>query len=234
VTEDLLTLAELAERSGVEIRTLRSWMAQGVIPGPESVGRNARYPAAALSRARAVRAMRDLYGMSLSQIRQDLLTADAARIEAYAAMAGAGGAKDAPVEASALAPSADRAPSGTSAAEYLRSLRGAGVFGAAPTTPAAPAPPPSFAASAQRIRQPVSTEALASGSRLARLAEALERLAGVRPARRKAKGEVRLHIPITPDLELAVRGDHAPEEIARFEQIADLLRTLITGGTDHD
>ena len=53
MTDEPLTLAELAERSGVEIRTLRSWMAQGVIPGPEAVGRNARYAAAALTRARA-------------------------------------------------------------------------------------------------------------------------------------------------------------------------------------
>ena len=41
--DDLLTLAELSERSGVEIRTLRSWIAQGVVPGAENAGRNARY-----------------------------------------------------------------------------------------------------------------------------------------------------------------------------------------------
>jgi hypothetical protein len=33
---------------------------------------------------------------------------------------------------------------------------------------------------------------------------------------------------ITPDLEIVVRGDHAAEDIARFEQIADLLRDAIT------
>ena len=54
--------------------------------------------------------------------------------------------------------------------------------------------------------------------------------AGQRPSRRKAKGDVRLHIPITPDLELTVRGDHTPEELARYEQIADLLRAIFTGG----
>jgi DNA-binding transcriptional MerR regulator len=210
VPDDLLTLAELSERSGVEIRTLRSWMAQGVVPGAEKVGRNARYALDALTRAKAARALREIYGLSLSEIRQDLLTADAARIEAYAAMVGGPGA----------APQAEAAPppQAASAADYLRDLRRSGALGAgaspAPLTARAPAPP--------------------SASRLAQLAEALEKIAGARPSRRKARGDVRVHIPVTPDLELTLRGDHTPEDIARFEQIADLLRTLLMGGTDHD
>ena len=207
---ELLTLAELSERSGVEIRTLRSWIAQGVVPGAENVGRNARYAPDALTRARAARALREIYGLSLPEIRQELLTADAARIDAYAAMAAGPG----------TSPSFEPAPPphAASAADYLRNLRRNGAFGAAaslePLSPAA----------AKR----------SSVSRLARLAEALERIAGARPSRRKSRGDVRVHIPVTPDLELTVRGDHAPEEIARFEQIADLLRILMTGGADHD
>ena len=221
--EALLTLAQLSERSGVEVRTLRSWIAQGVVPGAEIAGRNARYSPAALTRARAAKAMRELYGMSLPAIRQDLLTADEAKIEAYAALAGsvpeAAGGTGAPGTAiPALSP---RPPAGTSAADYLRNLRSAGVFGAEP--PKAVAPP--AASSARRMAFAPSPEAARlPGSRLSRLAEALEQIAGQRPSRRKAKGDVRLHIPITPDLELSVRGDHTPEEIARYEQIADLLR----------
>jgi DNA-binding transcriptional MerR regulator len=211
--DELFTLGELADLSGVEVRTLRSWIAQGVVPGPDSAGRNARYPSGALKRTRAAKAMRDVYGMSLTAIRQDLLVADEAKIETLAAMAGR--------EAE---PPVSRPPEGASAADYLRGLRATGVFGAAPA-PAAASPPP-----------PPAPRALAGppGSSLARLAEALERLAGSRPARRKAKGEARVHIPITPDLELAVRGDVAPEEIARYEQIADLLRVLLTGGAEHE
>ena len=225
MTKELLTLVELAERSGVEIRTLRSWMAQGVVPGAGSVGRNARYAPEALLRALAARAMREIYGMTLAEIRQDLLTADAARVESYAAMAAA------PAERSASVAQASP-PDGTSAADYLRGLRNSGAFAdktdgvlpaaraaavSVPRTPAAAPPPPAPA-----------------GSSLARLAKALERLAGSRPSRRKSRGDVRVHISITPDLELTVRGDHSPEEIARFEQIADLLRILLTGGADHD
>ena len=80
-------LSELAERTGVEFRTLRSWIQQGLVPGPDRVGRHARYAPAALTRARAVKAMRDLYGLPLASIRQDLLAADEDRIAAYAAMA---------------------------------------------------------------------------------------------------------------------------------------------------
>ena len=220
---ELLSLTELSERSGVETRTLRSWIAQGVVPGPETVGRNARYSSAALTRARAAKAMRDLYNMSLPAIRQDLLTADDARIESYAAMArpetkSAPGAPTAP---------AIRPPGGTSAADYLHSLRRVGVFGSdASASPKAgvnvrPEPLPTVSVQQQ-------------DSRLSRLAEALERIAGARPARRKARAEVRLHIPITPDIELTIRGDQTSEEIARFEQIADLLRALLTGGPEHD
>ena len=227
--EHLLTLAELSERSGVEIRTLRNWMAQGVIPGAETVGRNARYTPEALTRARAARAMRELYGMSLPAIRQDLLTAAEAKIEAYAALAGPAphvpgdkASRGSPIPA----PTAS-APAGTSAADYLRNLKNTGVFGAEPLK-TADRPP---ASGARMFASPQSPGvAWPPGSRLVRLAEALEQIAGARPSRRKAKGDVRLHIPITPDLELTVWGDHTPEEIARYEQIADLLRATLTGG----
>ena len=121
MASEFLTLAELSERSGIEVRTLRSWIAQRVVPGPETIGRNARYSPAALNRARAAKALRDLYNMSLTAIRQELIAADAARIEAYAAMAPGQGMPDSPAE---VVP-----PSGTSAADYLRKLRRSGTFG---------------------------------------------------------------------------------------------------------
>ena len=231
-----LTLSELSERSGVEIRTLRSWIQQGVVPGPETVGRNARYAPDALTRARAAKAMRDLYGMSLSAIRQDLLAADEAKITAYAAIAEPTPAQPNVVgETGQPAPQAAApAPAGTSAADYLHKLRSAGVFGAgkAPAARASSSPlAPGIVPAPISFRRGRPARAPA-GSRLTRLAEALEQIAGARPSRRKAKGEVRLHIPITPDLELTVRGDHTPQEIARYEQIADLLRGILTGGLE--
>jgi hypothetical protein len=171
--------------------------------------------------------------MSLPAIRQDLLTAEEAKIEVYAALAGP--APDAPGDKASRgspvpAPTASP-PAGTSAADYLRNLKHTGVFGAEPLK-TADRPP---ASGARIFASPQSESpgvAWPPGSRLVRLAEALEQIAGARPSRRKAKGEVRLHIPITPDLELTVRGDHTPQEIARYEQIADLLRGILTGGLE--
>jgi DNA-binding transcriptional MerR regulator len=272
MSDQPLTLSDLAEHSGVEVRTLRSWMQQGVIPGPETVGRNARYAASTLTRVLAVKAMREVYGLSLAEIRRDLVAADESRIAAYAALASgdvrskSSAGEDAGQVKSPAPPDPAPPPAASSAADYLRGLRSAGVFGgaskdpgppsqprmpvASPSLPSAgprarhsltmsfdprdaagpsPSPPRSAADAPERLPAPAG-----GGSRLARLAEALERVAGARPTRRKARGEVRLHIPITPDLELAVRGDHSPEEIARFEQVADLLRTILTGGSEND
>jgi DNA-binding transcriptional MerR regulator len=273
MTDEALTLSQLAERSGVEARTLRSWMQQGVIPGPESAGRNARYAASTLTRVLAVKAMREVYGLSLGEIRRDLLAADEGRIAAYAAMAASGAQPDArsasvqedrspPKPASPPDPAPP--PAASSAADYLRSLRSLGVFGSAPgAAPPGPKAGRALATHSWSSAAPLRHRALpvdsseadgpapapasptgeephqvfgpsGSGSRLAKLAKALTRIAGARPTRRKARGEVRLHIPITPDLDLVVRGNHSPEEIARFEQVADLLRTILTGGSDHD
>ncbi|MCU0248040.1 MAG: hypothetical protein MUC42_15840, partial [Bryobacter sp.] len=49
-----------------------------------------------------------------------------------------------------------------------------------------------------------------------RLAERMERVAGRANVPRKAKGEFWYRVPITPDLELAVRGEPSPVEKARW------------------
>jgi hypothetical protein len=91
-------------------------------------GANARYTPVALTRARAARAMRELCGMSLPAIRQDLLTANDAKIESDAGQAGAAGDEALPGSPiTALSPSP---PAGTTAADYLRNLRSIGIFGA--------------------------------------------------------------------------------------------------------
>src|SRR6478735_952243 len=107
MNDDVLSLADLAERSGVEVRTLRSWIQQGLLPGPDSAGRNARYAAPTLTWILAVKAMRDVYGLSLAAIRQDLLAADEERIASFAALTAPAG----PSAPSVTPPQA--APAGT-------------------------------------------------------------------------------------------------------------------------
>ena len=110
---DELTLAQLAADSGLLPRTIRSWVTQGLLPGPLTRGPTARYPADTLERLLAVRAMRDQLHMPLTAIRQELLVATPEAVRALAAK-GTSLAPEAP-EVSPSAPS--------SALDYIRGLR---------------------------------------------------------------------------------------------------------------
>ena len=81
------TLADLAAASGLEPRTIRSWIAQGLLPPPLTRGPAARYPADTVQRLLAIQAMREVLGMSLADIRMELLVANAEQIAAHAARA---------------------------------------------------------------------------------------------------------------------------------------------------
>lgn len=192
------SLADLAALSGLEPRTVRSWVAQGLLPPPLTRGPAARYPADTLSRLLAIRAMRDALGMSLTDIRKELLVASPEQIAAYASRA----------ETFAKpSPSAENPAS--SALDYIASLRAR-----------APKPAPAVAA-----------EATAPRLRVATGLEALEhRLGQGRPQpARKSRAEEWLRIPITPDVDLTVRGPLDAEQRTRLERCADLIRDILLG-----
>jgi DNA-binding transcriptional MerR regulator len=107
------TLAHLATKSGLLPRTIRSWVTQGLLPGPLTRGPTARYPADTLERLFAVRAMRDQLHMPLTAIRQELLVASPEAIRAFAA------------KATSLAPEKTEEPPSapSSALDYIRGLR---------------------------------------------------------------------------------------------------------------
>jgi DNA-binding transcriptional MerR regulator len=186
------SLADLAAASGLEPRTIRSWVAQGLLPPPLNRGPAARYPADTLTRLLAIRTMRDALGMSLQDIRKELLVASPEQIDAHAA------------RAATLAkppPKTDAA----SALEYIATLRAGG-----------PKPAPSML-----LPPPPATRGF----------EALEqRLGQGRPeAARKARAEEWLRIPITPDVDLTVRGPLDAEQRTRLERCADLIRDILLG-----
>ena len=209
-----LTLAELADASGLQSRTIRSWVAQGLLPGPLTRGPAARYPADQLERILAIRTMKDLLGMSLTDIRRELLVATAEQLQAWATKA-ADIAPESPLTSAMHAPADPGA-----ALDYFHSLR----------SPQAPA---KFGA-AHIVR-----ESTASGfnipqkKRPASGFEALERRlleTGARtPAASKSRTEQWIKISITPDVDLSVRGHLDPEQRARLERCADLMRDILTG-----
>lgn len=206
------SLADLAAASGVEARTIRSWVAQGLLPAPLNRGPAARYPVETLDRVLAIRAMRDLLGLSLADIRKELLVATPDRIRAHADAARAA----TPVAAEGgegtegmVAARVD--PDLSSARDYIHRLR------------ARPA--------AEAGRERVSWLARRLEAAPAQGFDALEqRLAhGRHPPARKARAEGWLRIPITPDLELSVRAPLEPEQKARLERCADLIRDILLG-----
>ena len=196
---------------GLEPRTIRSWVAQGLIPGPRSRGPGARYPADTLERLLAIRGMRDRLGMPLAAIRQELLVATAEQLQAHAE------------RAADLAPEpAQPAPAASSALDYLRDLKARSAPAPMPDTSPSPPPPAGMPPPGPRQQSlPLPPTGF----------EALERRLGqAHPeAVRKARAEDWLRIPVTPDVELAVRGRLDAEQRARLERCADLIRDILLG-----
>ena len=209
-----LTLAELAESSGLQPRTIRSWVAQGLLPGPLTRGPAARYPADQLERILAIRTLKDLLGMSLTDIRRELLVATAEQIQVWAAKA----AEIAPESPRSSAMSEPADP--TAALDYFRSLR-------------SPEPAPHFGLSSSVRESESAPPYNASPKPRTSGFEALERRlmeTGARtPPTSKSRSEQWITISITPDVDLSVRGQLDPEQRARLERCADLMRDILQG-----
>ena len=195
------SLADLATASGVEARTIRSWVAQGLIAAPLTRGPMARYPAETLERVLAIRAMRDVLGMSLTEIRKELLIAEPEKIRAYS--------KRAPrlVDAPALTPAPMGFPEASSALSYISALRAKGSAASPPLPPA--------------VARPAALQGF----------EALEQhlSRGRADPARKTRAEEWLHLSITPDVALTVRAPLDPEQRVRLERCADLIRDILLG-----
>jgi DNA-binding transcriptional MerR regulator len=202
---EIFTLQELSDATGVEPRTIRSYVEKGLVPGPESLGRGARYPRESLDRLKVLQLLRDANrGLTLDQIRLLLKRLGPAELRGLA---------DGRIRIAALLDTdqlAGDAPSRSAAAEYLRTLR-------AEVPGRLPAASHSFA---WDDSLPVLEEA----------ARALARLSGLSSASRGVRGEPWYRLPLTPDIELSVRGNFAPEELAQLHRIGDALRLLLTKG----
>jgi DNA-binding transcriptional MerR regulator len=70
-TEEGLTLAELADRTGVSERTIRYYIQFGLLPAPEGAGPRSRYSRGHLARLRLIRMLQDRH-LPLSAIRKVL------------------------------------------------------------------------------------------------------------------------------------------------------------------
>ena len=68
---EALTLADLAAATGIPGRTIRFYIAQGLMDGPDTAGRTARYAPRHLERLQAIQAAKQ-QGLTLGEIRRRL------------------------------------------------------------------------------------------------------------------------------------------------------------------
>lgn len=106
MADEEVTLTELAEQTGESARTLRFYVMQGLLRGPDASGPRARYPSEYVARVRWIRE-RQSEGLSLGRIARDLQALDAAGLPLPTS------SHEGPVEA-------PRASAASSAVDYLR------------------------------------------------------------------------------------------------------------------
>ena len=209
-----LTLQELAAHTGVEPRTIRSYVEKGVILGPESFGRGARYPRETLDRLKVLQLLRDANrSLTLDQIRVLLNSIGPSQLREVAeGTVRIGAVIDTDAAGTSPLPK-------TAAMDYLHGLRRSQ---SQPQSPASVSP-----LLYRRASPPTNDDQLPI---LENAARALAELTGTNSSSRSARGESWYRISLTPDIELSVRGEFGTEQLAQLHRIGDSLRTLLTKG----
>jgi DNA-binding transcriptional MerR regulator len=204
------SLERLSELTEVQQRTIRAYIAQGLLPSPVGKGRGAYYTEVHRKRLKVIKKLRDRYGLPLDQIRQHLMTV--------------GENEDVQIVPSALAsplvisraakalPNRDSNASDDESADMEHEA----IYAGESPAPSASTPGP----------------ASWGDSRLEQLVNALQQLVGLRTRGRSVRSEACSLVEITPDISLIIKGNYAPQEVALFEQIAQSLREALTRGLD--
>ena len=207
------SIHQLASEAGVEPRTIRSYVKKGLIPGPESLGRGARYPRAAVDRLKVLQLIRDAdRSLTLDQIRMLLHKLAPSELRGLAD----GRLRISAVLDRAIDPAVQLPRS--SAIDYLQQLREkqtAHHHVAFEHRTYAEPPTGGF-----DDQLPALEEA----------ARALVKLAGLSSASRGVRGEHWYRLPLTPDIDLSIRGSFGSDQIAQLHRIGDALRLLLTKG----
>ncbi|PRY21278.1 MerR-like DNA binding protein [Aliiruegeria haliotis] len=246
MNENGLTLEEISERCGVEPRTLRSWISEGLLAPPYKPGRGARYPEINAVRALAVRALKDVHGQSLADIRKQLMLADEAQIRDWAAEVPTPGAQTSTAREylSRIRRTAGLEEPSRSVSRSFPKRSRKDPEGEVSLGPSFSMPPPAvedsvgepdlFDKKAAMLRRRIRGRDSAQLANIERLLAALEAEVRSLPPR-KSRAQFWNRIGVTPDIELSVRGELNPRERAMFEQLADLIRTILTtGGADNE
>lgn len=210
MSKDEYTLEELAKLLDLHPRTIRSYIQQGLLRGPDSRGRHARYSEYHLRRLEKIKELKEVQGMKLDEIRRTLTVAGSEEP-----------AMSPPRSAEPLQKEEASAPMGepSTALEFVRARRALARGGEQTTEPPAPM------LSRKRVKQTGPLE---------RLLEELRQRPSGSGVERKARGEEWIRLEVTPDVEIHVRGHLSQEQLASFEQLADYIRHFLLGSEDHE
>jgi DNA-binding transcriptional MerR regulator len=247
-----LSLQDLADATGIEPRTIRSYVEKGIIPGPDTLGRGASYPRESLERLQVFQLLRDANrDLSVVQIRLLMQALTPAAVSDLAA-----GRQQIAAVIDTAGPAVGRQKG--DALEYLSNLKtsqsqknpkqhksqknpslpppqspgsapdgsdeGGAAYGGMSSGNAASPGSVAFQLSSQAERAPPDLHVLEQ------TAKALAALVVGSSAPRSARGSTWYRIRLTHDIELSVRGEFAPEQLAQLHRIADALKLLLTKG----
>jgi DNA-binding transcriptional MerR regulator len=203
-----LTLELLAEQSGVPARTIRNWIQRGLLSGPQSRGRNARYGPHHVKRLIEIKRLRDEYGMGLDDIRRQMTLSSPTDAEERfdglpdQATLFSESTTGTAIETEAHIPRENVAHS---ALETLRS----------------------------RAIESDKTRKIGKGTgAMELLLKKIKALSSQRQLPRKSRGEEWIRVPISPEIELHVQGHLTAEQLSCMEQLADYMREILIGGDD--
>lgn len=221
-----LTLEEISKETDVSIRTLRSWIDEGLLEPPDKSGRGARYPRENVDRAWSVLALK-AQKRSLKEIAEMFIMAGPSDFQDWAAQAPRSNtnviasyvennvpqeARGTPTKPQSFVHLDDPDVSASMSPEKQDYLRRKHMpTGGRPDKPR-------MSSRARREEEITAIEDLIPE---------LERILGsVKPPRR-VRSEPWIRLPVTFGFELSVRGDLSPRERHVFEQFAGELRALL-------
>ncbi|HIG52844.1 MAG TPA: MerR family transcriptional regulator [Candidatus Handelsmanbacteria bacterium] len=227
------TIESLAKLVGLQRRTIRNYITQGLLRGPDSLGRNARYTDYHLKRLKLIKQMKLVLNLSLSEIRRLLNTVGANEDLTFGDIKLAAGSMPhdetetessemseamAPMSAPlpASSPEAEPEEDELSALDFIRQRKA--------LTEGTPA-------LRQRGRHRSGRPAPVAGP-IEDLLQQLRDLLAHAAVTRKTRGEEWVRLQITPDIEIHVRGHLSSEQLAGFEELSDMMRHILLGRSE--
>jgi DNA-binding transcriptional MerR regulator len=216
-------LKKLSAITGVPVRTIRSYIEQGLVPGPETMGRDARYTEQHRRRIEQVKLLKEVYGLPMREIRRRLLTEG-----------------DFPEPARPLRPVATSPPESRKPPLVCSAAKPPRWAEEADDDDDMYAPPKlsglkSMYGGGLRKKLESLTDlppGLALYSPVARLSRVIANALQTDHVQAGAHVEQVTRIEVTRDIALEIKGDYSPAELALLRRLAETMRAALLHGVD--